>query len=30
MLAITGAKVFDGRNVAAAGTEVLVEGNRIT
>ena len=29
MLAITGAKVFDGRNVAASGTQVLVEGNRI-
>lgn len=29
MLAITGAKVFDGRNVAEAGTQVLVEGNRI-
>ncbi|WP_108658435.1 metal-dependent hydrolase family protein [Acuticoccus kandeliae] len=29
MLAITGAKVFDGRKEAAAKTDVIVEGNRI-
>ncbi len=29
MIAITGAKVFDGHDVCRMGTEVLVEGNRI-